>query len=162
MSEGASANERLRYAARQDDASLAMKVLQGEEGKLNVNWQDGLGMTALHYAAEAAALEVLELILEHDGTDVDLQNRMDRDTPLHLAARLKHPEARRAVVSSLLDAGADVRIRNKAKQLPSDLLSPPPEDNELRSLMRKAEAELNMGVANVAEDSDRDGDSGSD
>lgn len=40
---------------------------------------------------------------------LSVQNRLDGDTPLHLACKLKHPDARFHIVSSLLDAGADPR-----------------------------------------------------
>lgn len=43
------------------------------------------------------------------GTDVDLQNRLDGATPLHLAIKLENPAARQGVVEMLLDAGADPR-----------------------------------------------------
>lgn len=47
-----------------------------------------------------------QLLLEHDGTDVDLQDRLDGNTPLHWAVQLSHPEARAWTVRSLLEAGA--------------------------------------------------------
>lgn len=43
------------------------------------------------------------------GTDVDLQNRLDGFTPLHMAAKLEHEAARQGVIDMLLDAGADPR-----------------------------------------------------
>lgn len=72
---------------------------------------------------------VLEQLLEHDGesppslisnsvltrailvgTDVDLKNRIEGDTPLHLAVKLENEDARLGVVEMLLDAGADPRF----------------------------------------------------
>ena len=52
----------------------------------------------------------LELLLEHDGTDVDLKNRLEGSTPLHLAVKLENESARQGVVEMLLDAGADPRF----------------------------------------------------
>lgn len=51
----------------------------------------------------------MEHLLEQDGCDVDLQNRIERATPLHLALNIDDEELRKAVVESLLDAGADTR-----------------------------------------------------
>jgi hypothetical protein len=44
-----------------------------------------------------ASTDVLEYILNHDDCDPDLRNRLDGDTPLHIAVRDKfadHPGAR--------------------------------------------------------------------
>lgn len=40
---------------------------------------------------------------------MDLQNRLDGATPLHLAVKIEHDEARQGVVEMLLEAGADPR-----------------------------------------------------
>ncbi|KAI0829022.1 ankyrin repeat-containing domain protein [Trametes gibbosa] len=106
-SEGASNNERLLAAARADNEDMLLEVF--EEGNFDINAQDGLGNTALHYAASHGYLEILEHILEYDGCDVDPQNRIEKATPLHLALRIEDAEVRHAVTSSLLDAGADTR-----------------------------------------------------
>jgi uncharacterized protein len=50
---------------------------------------------------------VLEHILSHEECDVDPTNRMEKATPLHLAVKIENVELRRAIVESLLDAGAD-------------------------------------------------------
>lgn len=60
-------------------------------------------------SASTPSPDALSLLLERDDTDVDLQNRLDRFTPLHLAVRLEHEEARAGVTEMLLDAGADPR-----------------------------------------------------
>lgn len=104
-------------------------------------------------SASHASPTVLELILEHEGTDVDLLTRIDRDTPLHLACRLEHPKARLAIASSLLEAGADPRIANKHKERPIDLLRSR-DDDELRSELRRAEGELNVDMSAIATDDD--------
>ncbi len=51
--------------------------------------------------------DVLEHILSHEDCDVDPINRIEKATPLHLAVKLEHPELRKHVVDSLLEAGAD-------------------------------------------------------
>jgi hypothetical protein len=44
------------------------------------------------------------------GTDVDLKNRLDGATPLHVAVKLENEAARQGVIDMLLDAGADPRF----------------------------------------------------
>lgn len=65
--------------------------------------------TAVDYSASNGYLEILEHILEHEDCDVDPQNRIEKATPLHLALRIEDQDLRTAVVSSLLEAGADTR-----------------------------------------------------
>jgi hypothetical protein len=56
-----------------------------------------------------ASISALEHILSHEECDVDLRNRLEKATPLHLALKLEDPKERLEVVRSLLDAGADTR-----------------------------------------------------
>lgn len=65
-----------------------------QPGTFDVNFQDGLGNTALHYVAAQGSSSVLEELLE-EPVDVDLHNRLDGNTPLHEAiARLKDEDLR--------------------------------------------------------------------
>lgn len=59
--------------------------------------------------ANALDAETLQSMTERTGTDVDLPNRLDKDTPLHLAARIPDPGARKHFLALLLDAGSDPR-----------------------------------------------------
>lgn len=52
---------------------------------------------------------MLDHLLEVEGCDVDLQNRLLNETPLHLAAKINDEETRAYVLHSLLDAGADTK-----------------------------------------------------
>ena len=51
----------------------------------------------MFYSAANASGIVLEHILEQDGCDVDLQNRIQGYTPLHLAVRISDEEDRNAI-----------------------------------------------------------------
>jgi hypothetical protein len=59
--------------------------------------------------------EVLDLLLDQEGVEIDELNRMEKDTPLHKAVRFASelaPEdwdAGKQVVEILLDAGCDPR-----------------------------------------------------
>lgn len=59
----------------------------------DINFQDGLGNTALHYAAASCSTSILPELLEQE-VDVDLHNRLDGNTPLHEALKIKDEEAR--------------------------------------------------------------------
>ena len=65
------------------------------------------GSTPLHIASERGILEIVNLLLAQ-GAVASLDKHGPWGwTPLHLAVRLDDAELRRAVVDSLLEAGAD-------------------------------------------------------
>ncbi|CDO73386.1 hypothetical protein BN946_scf185013.g20 [Trametes cinnabarina] len=142
-SEGASNNERLLAAARSDNEDMLLQVF--EEGNFDINAQDG---------ASRGYLDIMEHLLEYDGCDVDPQNRIEKATPLHLAMKIEDPELRKAVVSSLLEAGADTKIKDKNGETAIDLI--PPEDTEIRALLRKAQAQASISRDDVADDDEDD------
>ncbi|KAJ7083355.1 ankyrin repeat-containing domain protein [Mycena belliarum] len=154
--QGASNNERLLAAARADNEDLLLEVF--EEKGFDINFQDGLGNTALHNAVSNGSTDVLEHILSHDECDVDPINRIDKATPLHLAVRIDDPELRKYIVESLLEAGADTRIKDKNGETVLDIL--PADDTEIRGLIRKAQAQATISQDDVASD-DEDGSAGS-
>ncbi|KAM5539958.1 hypothetical protein V8D89_006461 [Ganoderma adspersum] len=150
--DGASNNERLLAAARSDNEDMLLEVFQ--EGNFDINAQDGLGNTALHYAASNGYLEIMEHILEHEDCDVDPLNRIEKATPLHLAVRLEDAEHRAAVVASLLDAGADTKIKDKNGELAISFV--PDDDTATRQLFRKANAQSSISHGDIANDDDDD------
>ncbi|KAG7100135.1 hypothetical protein E1B28_001915 [Marasmius oreades] len=154
--QGASNNERLLAAAREDNEDLILEVFK--EGRFDINFQDGLGNTALHNAVTNGSITVLEHILSHDDCDVDPISRIEKNTPLHLAVKLQDPELRAHTVDSLLDAGADTTIRNKYGESALDLV--PPEDDATRMLIKKANAQSYVSAGDIANDDD-DGEPGS-
>ncbi|KAH8920783.1 hypothetical protein BT69DRAFT_1283696, partial [Atractiella rhizophila] len=109
---------------------------------------------------------VLELLLDHDGTDVDPQNKLDKQTPLHLAVqKIDHAQARYGIVEMLLQAGADPRIKDKFNRKPIDLLpahNPTEDEEKLKKLLRKHEGgQVMMDMGDVVADSDGESGSGS-
>lgn len=154
--QGASNNERLLAAAREDNEEMLLSIF--EAGDIDINYQDGLGNTALHYAASLGNTDVLEHILSHDDCDVDPINRLERATPLHLAVKIDDTELRRQVVESLLDAGADLNIKDKNGDTAADLV--PSSDKETAALIRKARAQASIAQEDVV-DEDSEGEPGS-
>ncbi|TRM70611.1 ankyrin repeat-containing domain protein [Schizophyllum amplum] len=151
-SEGASNNERLMAAARDDNVELLEEVF--EQGGFDINYQDGLGNTALHVAVSQGSTDVLEHILSHDDCDVDPINRIEKATPLHLAVKVEHPELRKYLVDSLLEAGADTRIKDKNGETALELV--PADDADTRALFRKAQTQSSMAKEEVVDDDDDD------
>jgi len=68
------------------------------------------GRTALHHAAQHADLATVELLLAA-GANPDAADAQG-NTPLHLLAMRRRSDSEVAVARSLLDAGADGRLRN--------------------------------------------------
>ncbi|CCA68033.1 hypothetical protein PIIN_01900 [Serendipita indica DSM 11827] len=149
--QGASCNERLLAAAKADDVDMLNEVF--EEGDYDINFQDGLGNTALHYAAQYGSVDALDELLTVEGCDVDLQNRIMKQTPLHLACKNSDLDTRHYMVRSLLEAGADTSIKDKHGQRAYDLI--PAADNDCRGFIREAEAQAAQ-LDDVADDDDDD------
>jgi len=151
--EGASRHERLLAAAKEDNEDMLMDIIDDPE-PFDINYQDGLGNTALHYAVLHASLDVLEHILCHEECDVDPVNRLEKATPLHLAVVVEDPENRARIVKSLLEAGADYTVRNKHGETAEDLVKP--SDERIIVLFREARAEAQIYRNDIAYDDDDD------
>lgn len=60
--------------------------------------------------------EILDILLDQEGLEIDELDRMEKDTPLHKAVRYSNQlspeerEAGHAVVDILIDAGCDPRL----------------------------------------------------
>jgi len=162
---GASANERLLSSAKQNSEALFQEV--EEQGGYDINFQDRLGNTALHYAVLRQSPHVMELILEHEGADVDLRNK-EGQTPLLCAVEIEHPVVMYEMTKSLLEAGADTTLRNsRTKESVSDILSKRirtrrpvsegapgsgDEESKLMKLIEEAEADRQIDQDDIASD----------
>ncbi|KAI9806342.1 MAG: hypothetical protein M1825_006457 [Sarcosagium campestre] len=174
--EGASPRELLMEACRRNNTDLLQEVVATVSKKssskphepvaqLLNNSVDGIGNNCLHLAASYGSYEVLDTLLDQEGLEVDPLDRMEGDTPLHKSIRYinslskKEWESGKPLVELLLDAGADPRIRNKAKLKAMDLVDPANKD--LRATLQRAEFALLAGTDVVNEDEDDDGPTGS-
>lgn len=79
----------------------------------DVNAQNDIGKTPLHFAAENGYKEVVEALLDKDGIDVNAKDN-DGKTPLHFAADNGHKE----VVEVLLKGGANVNAKDNSGYTP--------------------------------------------
>jgi len=149
---GASPNEQVLAAARNDNEELFREAI---EGGADINCRDGAGDTPLHLAVKNGSTSVLEDILSHEECDVDPNNSLTGETPLHYAVKLEDPELRRHITESLLEAGADTTIKDKEGDTVVDILRP---DDEIRDLFRKAQAQNKISSGDIAHDDDDDDD----
>ena len=128
--DGASPRELLLEACRRNNTSLLQDVLSSfkprNSSSTNTNaaanaiakflntTTDALGASALHVAAQYGSYEVLDVLLDQEGVEIDLQEGREGDTCLHKAVRFANSrgsgeEDGVRVVEILLDAGCDPR-----------------------------------------------------
>ena len=96
----AAASSSIADAAQRGDVDAVRALLKQAA---DVSAAQGDGMTALHWAATRDDVDVAEMLL-HAGASVKATTRINAYTPLLLAAK----NGNRAVMASLLEAGADV------------------------------------------------------
>ncbi|OCL08386.1 ankyrin repeat protein-like protein [Glonium stellatum] len=171
--EGASPRELILEACRRNNTSLLEETIADlaveakKKGKKPVAYVaevlnksfDGIGNGCLHIAAKYGSYEVLDILLDQEGLEIDELDRMDRDTPLHKAVRYVNSLSKdewapvgHPIVDILLDAGCDPRIRNKAKLKPIELVDP--RNQELRAILQKGEFAMMAGDDVVVDDDD--------
>ncbi|KAI9684191.1 MAG: hypothetical protein M1829_003461 [Trizodia sp. TS-e1964] len=160
--QGATPRELILEACRRNNTSLLHEVLAEQPddapalAHLLNSVRDPLGNHCLHVAASAGALEVLDLLLDQEGVEVDPVDRLRGDTPLHAAVRFVNGqtagerEQAGEIVELLLDAGADPRLMNKARLKPGQLVDPANE--ALRAVLQKAEYAVLLGDDIVREE----------
>jgi len=121
--EGASPREQVMESCRRNNTELLHNLLSSKPlhnspdaiAKFLNTTTDALGQSALHVAAQYGSYEVLDMILDQEGVEIDGQERREGDTCLHKAVRYCNNMARgeweqgKAVVDILVDAGCDPR-----------------------------------------------------
>jgi len=134
-----------------------------KSGDYDINFQDGLGNTALHYAVMYESVNVLELILLEAECDVDILNRIDRNTPLHLAVKAEDQDRKEYIFRELIDAGASTRVKNKNGDTVLDLVAE--DEHKIRDMIHSSGANSLIRGDDIADDYDeyeaRDGSEGS-
>ncbi|KAI9679843.1 MAG: hypothetical protein M1817_004857 [Caeruleum heppii] len=172
--EGATPQELLLEGCRRNNVELLQEVIQtvskqrgtaaGNLAGLINSAVDGIGNHCLHLAAINGSYDALDLLLDQEGVEVDPIDRFEGDTPLHKTVRFVNGlpkadwESAKAIVEMLIEAGADPKLRNKAKLKAMDLVDPA--NTDLRSLLQRAEFAMMAGNDVVDEDDD-DGPTGS-
>eukprot|EP00800_Vazella_pourtalesii_P010574 TRINITY_DN25932_c0_g1_i1.p1 TRINITY_DN25932_c0_g1~~TRINITY_DN25932_c0_g1_i1.p1 ORF type:complete len:212 (-),score=50.57 TRINITY_DN25932_c0_g1_i1:63-698(-) len=107
----------LQEAAKRGNLEFLNECLQN---KVSVNSLDKSGSTAIHWAARGGHIDCATALLKYPNTQVNAKNKLG-DTPLHNAAW----KGDSAIVGMLIEAGADITIRNNEKLTPYDLAKVP-------------------------------------
>lgn len=88
-----------------------------KQTKSDINQQDKTGCSALHLAASYCDDQILMILLNFDGIDVNLAN-YDLNTPLHyFCQKFKSPNCQEPF-QLFLKRGVDVNTRNKYRETP--------------------------------------------
>ncbi|KAI8975079.1 ankyrin [Mycotypha africana] len=148
--QGASANELMLALCRSDQEDELIQLLS--EGHCDVTFTDGAGNTAAHYAAKNGSIGCLEALVNHDDIDLDMKNRIEGDTPLHLAVQYANEdhEMATAMVELLLAGGADPSIENRNKLTPAMMVNPKFQD--IKSALEQANISYDIDDADIAND----------
>jgi len=99
---------------------------QSLANKASVIGLDKAGNTPFHWACYSGQMECVKLLLPLSLSIINQRNNVG-DTPLHVASWKNHAE----IVQTLLENGADKRIRNQDNKKPLDLAH----DSNVRSLL---------------------------
>lgn len=70
---------------------------------------DCSGNTLLHSACQGGCLSLVRTLIQDHNADVNAQNQLDKDTPLHLAVRFYNEEV---VLALINEFGCDINARN--------------------------------------------------
>ncbi|SAM01262.1 hypothetical protein [Absidia glauca] len=156
--EGASANEQLMAACRNDQEDTVEEIL--ESGNYDIKYTDGAGNTAAHLAAKYGSLACLEWLVNLDDIDLNIKNRMEGNTPLHYAVEFQTQDVdtAAAMVDILLQGGADIKVENRNKMTPSMLVLP--KNKEISDLLAQSTAAYEIDDADIANDDDYGSDDG--
>lgn len=101
----------LFWAVKNEYAS-GIKILLGKGADADI--RNLAGQTMIHYAAYSGNEEVVRLLLEDGGMDVDIRDRETNETPLHHAVQSGSED----VVRLLLDKGADIAAASILDETP--------------------------------------------
>jgi ankyrin repeat protein len=112
--------------------------------------------------------EIIDILLDQEGFECDPINRLEHDTPLHSAIRYINSqtpsfppppavsEFAHDLISMMIEAGSDPRIRNKANLTPLQLVDP--RNSELRGQLQDAlDVMLSQGDYIVDDEEEVDG-----
>lgn len=164
MSAGASPSEQLLEAARRNNTDLLTELLSKYQDKpqeaidLINSAKDSSGNGALHLAAKYGNYEVMDHLLDIDGVDVNLQAKLNGNTPLHYAVSYSFddPEYALFVVNELINCGADPSIKNKENLRPIDVIGN--SNEEIKMALESAEyaTTVDQNIEEIPEDDDED------
>ncbi|KUJ23588.1 uncharacterized protein LY89DRAFT_186324 [Mollisia scopiformis] len=177
--EGASPGELLIEAARRNNTDLLKEVLsscksEDEAAKLLNETKSVLGNYVYHEAALRGNYEIIDTLLDQPGFECDPISRIEGDTPLHSAIRYINSHFSTSptnaelstfaseLISMMIEAGSDPKLKNKANLTPYQLVDP--RNETLRQQIQDAvDVEMMRGdYIEEREEGDGRGDGGGD
>merc|ERR1712137_489365 len=117
----------LLEACKRGNLSFLKRIIDENKGKANLDAQDGLGNTALHYSAQGGHKQTLACLLDNKANP-NVQNKVG-DTPLHKAVG----KDCRDCIRSLCEAGADANTKNKKNLTPLHMCK----SQDVKTLIKK-------------------------
>ena len=106
---GGKPSEQLLSATQMNDAARVQALI---DGGITVSFANSVGQTALHIAALWGNAEACKTLLAN-GAALNPQNTLSGATPLHMAAASsKDLSGRMACAKLIIDAGADLKIKD--------------------------------------------------
>ncbi|XP_012272363.1 osteoclast-stimulating factor 1-like [Orussus abietinus] len=136
----------LHEAARRGNLSFLRECLKRGVSRTGL---DSAGNTPLYWAARTGHIDCVKELLNVSSPAVNAQNRMG-ESPLHTAAYHGHLE----VVNLLLEAGADITLRNKKSELAEDLAFNPLVKNAIQMSRKQYIPNHSYGVEDYNDESD--------
>lgn len=169
MDEGAAPAEQLLECARRNNTELfseisaqflALASTDSLGALINSTKEIVTGNNALHIATLLGNWDVLDLMLDVSGVEIDPLNR-EKATPLHVAVKYAsdEPELGYFIVDNLLDAGSDSRAVDSHGLRPANYVRNNP---KLLELLNSAEYAAGMAAAPEVTDEGDDDESASD
>lgn len=160
--EGASLEERLVGAVRTNNEDSLTEILSplemSEKAKTINTTCDSVGRKLLHIAALYGSYDCLFSMLDHEGIEIDPLDRLEGNTPLHLALKYaeRDPQVGGEIVNLLIECGANTTIKNQQGKTPI-MLAKAAKLTDIENSLRGAQYAAEMGsaeaVANVGGDS---------
>ncbi|XP_067049296.1 transient receptor potential cation channel subfamily A member 1 homolog isoform X2 [Acropora muricata] len=115
----------------------------------NLGVQNTQNRTALHLAVEKRSIDTLKEILQYeDGKNLLNKSDLDKNTPLHVAAK----NGFAIIVEELMSKGARINQRNKDEKTPLHLASENGKVRTVTALVRKALVRKDPSVINDEDD----------
>ncbi|KAL3274237.1 hypothetical protein HHI36_015648 [Cryptolaemus montrouzieri] len=105
----------LIYATIYEQTEIVEYLLNND---VNVNCQDCLGKSALHYACEKGYQDIILLLVSNEIVDVNIQDNHG-ESPLHVATSRCHDNCVKALIYS--SGNLDTNLRNNSNEMPLHL-----------------------------------------
>uniref|UniRef100_A0A0G4HYK4 Uncharacterized protein n=1 Tax=Chromera velia CCMP2878 TaxID=1169474 RepID=A0A0G4HYK4_9ALVE len=129
----------LTDASRKGDLLKVKHIIEGARGKLNLDWQDKIGKTALSLASENGHTDIVRLLVDAKA-NVDMEDKTSKKTALIWASENGHTD----IVRLLVDAKANVDMQNKNSKKTALLWASDNGHTDIVRLLVDAKANVDM------------------